>query len=607
MQDFLECKDPVMQAGQSIKKVRSRWPATIAVAVVATLVGLVVLTATNRTTDSDPMGSLLATESLVQGNGMALDHYPDLVKSVLGDRVEVVNNRTFYYFPIGTSLLVAPVIALTSAFGVDVVMNDHKIQISLAAASAILTFLLLYIMARRFIGRWMSLLLATSFWFGTSFASSGATALWSHNFGSAMTLAALICLVTALQRQQTSWLVGSAALTGAAFIIRPQAALLAVGVLVLLALRWRRGLPWFLAPFAAVISAFVIFSHTVLDMWLPSYYLPQRLDGGEFWLALAGVMISPGRGLVVFTPLLLILALTLSSWRRISANERALVLLGVGWLIAHWLAIARFPHWWGGWSFGPRLMIDVLPGIFLAVVVLWPRSLTAIRAKAIVGVFVLLAVWSAWINTAVGLYNPYSRFWYIDPSVDVAPEMIWDLRYPQFMASESGHEDRATRRLENLPALRPGVKYSPESPELGFVGWSTGFWSPGYSLESFWLGTPAWWSEGERRWSEGESARLLFNLQDQDVNELQGRIEIPLDTFGVQRIDVSLNGTPVHITVVAGAPDQASPAQMGFAFDSSLLRSGVNQLVFNFPDHKQVGSASSFREIAVALKGFLLL
>ena len=238
---------------------------------------------------------------------------------------------------------------------------------------------------------------------------------------------------------------------------------------------------------------------------------------------------------------------------------------------------------------------------------LWPRSLTAIRAKAIVGVFVLLAVWSAWINTAVGLYNPYSRFWYIDPSVDVAPEMIWDLRYPQFMASESGHEDRATRRLENLPALRPGVKYSPESPELGFVGWSTGFWSPGYSLESFWLGTPAWWSEGERRWSEGESARLLFNLQDQDVNELQGRIEIPLDTFGVQRIDVSLNGTPVHITVVAGAPDQASPAQMGFAFDSSLLRSGVNQLVFNFPDHKQVGSASSFREIAVALKGFLLL
>ena len=453
----------------------------------------------------------------------------------------------------------------------------------------------------------MSLLLATSFWFGTSFASSGATALWSHNFGSVMTLAALICLVTALQRQQTSWLVGSAALTGAAFIIRPQAALLAVGVLVLLALRWRRGLPWFLAPFAAVISAFVIFSHTVLDMWLPSYYLPQRLDGGEFWLALAGVMISPGRGLVVFTPLLLILALTLSSWRRISANERALVLLGVGWLIAHWLAIARFPHWWGGWSFGPRLMIDVLPGIFLAVVVLWPRSLTAIRAKAIVGVFVLLAVWSAWINTAVGLYNPYSRFWYIDPSVDVAPEMIWDLRYPQFMASESGHEDRATGRLENLPALRPGVKYSPESPELGFVGWSTGFWSPGYSLESFWLGTPAWWSEGERRWSEGESARLLFNLQDQDVNELQGRIEIPLDTFGVQRIDVSLNGTPVHITVVAGAPDQASPAQMGFAFDSSLLRSGVNQLVFNFPDHKQVGSASSFREIAVALKGFLLL
>ncbi|MCD8541944.1 MAG: hypothetical protein LRY69_00285 [Gammaproteobacteria bacterium] len=30
------------------------------------------------------------------------------------------------------------------------------------------------------------------------------------------------------------------------------------------------------------------------------------------------------------------------------------------------MIISRFPIWWGGYSFGPRLMVDCLPGLYIA-------------------------------------------------------------------------------------------------------------------------------------------------------------------------------------------------------------------------------------------------
>ena len=178
------------------------WQVAASVSAVALLVGAVVLTAVNRTTDSDMMGSLLASESLVSGHWLSLDHYPDLVKTALGYRAEVLNGHLYYSFPIGTSLLVAPVIGILNSVGIDVVPNDDKIQIGLAAVAAIATFLLSYLLARRFQRHWVALILAGVFWFGSALASSGATALWSHNFGVVLSLGALLALVSALQKHQ---------------------------------------------------------------------------------------------------------------------------------------------------------------------------------------------------------------------------------------------------------------------------------------------------------------------------------------------------------------------------------------------------------------------
>ena len=97
---------------------------------------------------------------------------------------------------------------------------------------------------------------------------------------------------------------------------------------------------------------------------MPDYYQPNRVSvSGTFGEAMLGNLVSPARGLFVYSPVLLlalsglVLALRQREERLLSACFAIIVVM-------HWLVVSRFPHWWGGHSYGPRFMTDIVP--FLA-------------------------------------------------------------------------------------------------------------------------------------------------------------------------------------------------------------------------------------------------
>lgn len=185
--------------------------------------------------------------------------------------------------------------------------------------------------------------------------------------------------------------------------------------------------------------------------------------------------------------------------------------------------------------------------------------------------------------------------------------MMWDWSYPQFLASERRHEERLLDRLPELVSVTPGVEYPPDAAELGLVGWSTGFWSNAISLDPFRLGIPPWWPEEGRRWSEGASGRVYFTLDQEQMDNVSGQFDLKLDSYGSQRLNITLNGQPAHSFITAGSPAQESRVLTTFSVDPNMLRSGLNELQFEFPDRVQVGKVSDFREIAVALHSLRLL
>lgn len=572
---------------------------TVAALCVAAVV--VTLTATNRMTDSDAMGSLLVADSIVSRQTVFLDgYYPDVL-ATLSTRVELVDGRPAYMFPIGTSLIAVPVVAALHMLDIPVLANDHRIQIGMAAAAAALVVLLLYLLGRRFVGHWSALGLAAVFWFGSSMASTGATALWSHDFAMVFALLSLLLLVIALQQRRVWVLPLIAASLTAAFVVRPQLGLLALGVTIVLLVTWWRAAVAVTIGIGVLGGLMMALNHAVTGQVIPAYFQPQRLEGGEFWVALAGNLVSPARGLLVFTPFLIVLPLLAWARGRLSRQDTALLSLGVAWPVIHLIAISRFPHWWGGWSYGPRLMMDALPGLFLATVVLWPRTLESIRSRVAVSVFAVLALGSVWINTAQGLFNPYTRFWYIEPSVDLAPEVLWDWSYPQFLASEEGHERRSEARLPPVAPLTLGTEYPVGDPVLGLVGWSTGFTSPGLSLDSFQRGPSQLLKEDGRRWSEGRQARIIVDLPPEALRSARGELRMRVDAVPGQAVEVSVNGTPVHEGIVG-----AERAVITIGVDPSVLLPGRNVIDIDLPDAVAVGQASDFREIAIALRSLTL-
>jgi hypothetical protein len=89
-----------------------------------------------------------------------------------------------------------------------------------------------------------------------------------------------------------------------------------------------------------------------------------------FLTGLSGLLVSPGKGLLWFCPLVLV-ALVL--WPRFVARYRAEALLALGMVLPTIGVYATYPVWWGGVCWGPRYLLPVLPFVLFPLV-LWPSG-----------------------------------------------------------------------------------------------------------------------------------------------------------------------------------------------------------------------------------------
>jgi hypothetical protein len=110
-----------------------------------------------------------------------------------------------------------------------------------------------------------------------------------------------------------------------------------------------------------------------LDLDSPYYRMTQDLPLLQLPLRpLWGLLFAPSRGLFISSPFLLVVLLRLwpSNLRKhpFTAVEIALGALAV----AYWAGAAKWPFWWGGGSFGPRPLCEVLPClIVLMIPIVW--------------------------------------------------------------------------------------------------------------------------------------------------------------------------------------------------------------------------------------------
>ena len=175
---------------------------------------------------------------------------------------------------------------------------------------------------------------------------------------------------------------------------------------------------------------------------MPPYYQPQRLASLDPLVGILGNLVSPSRGLLVFVPFVALIPLLALVRPRPGRSRLRLLVLAIGWPVVTVVAVGRFPDWYGGWSYGPRLLTEVVPGLFLATVLVWPAAFRSVAARVLLGGWIVLAGFGVYVHTVQGLFNPWTLEWNASPEVNADPDTLWDWRYPQFLHNEQRHAQR---------------------------------------------------------------------------------------------------------------------------------------------------------------------
>jgi hypothetical protein len=272
--------------------------------------------------------------------------------------------------------------------------------------------------ALRFVPSRQALALGLVYGLGTCVWSESSQALWQQTPALFFVAWGTYLLVRVRETSRASWMCGLA--YGAAVVCRPTLALLFLGVLVYLVIEARPASLRYLS--AGIWPILLLLAYNAHYLGTPfrtgqaeaAAAVARTLTGSEdlwqtpLWLGAAGVLLSPSRGLLVYSPFL-----ALSFWGavrawRSSAPPPERVFRALGPAAAGLLLVAfKWFSWWGGATYGYRVIVELTP-LFVALLV--PLGPVFSASRPLRMAFLALVGWSVGVQ-ALGAFAYSQSTW----------------------------------------------------------------------------------------------------------------------------------------------------------------------------------------------------
>lgn len=400
---------------------------------------------------TDSVWSPHVSASLFYDQDIALNEYHRWIEGVNYYAIRVHGGDALPFFPIGGSLLTAPLVPLYRYF-VDYpadaptrlddflqIYGPHdkpvrEMQLVSASLLCALSAIVMFRVLNDSINTAWALLGTIMYAFGTTIFSTASRAMWQHA-PSVLFLALLLLALTRLHKGKR-WLLLAGFAVATAYVMRPTNSISVLIVTLYVLYQYRRAAFYYFLGAALVAVPFLTFNYIVFDAILPPYFAASRLGSPLFLEALTGNLISPSRGVFVFSPFLLFIF-----WHSdLSQQQRSLLRLLYLIVGFHLLVISLFSHWWGGHSNGPRLFTDMMPFMVYATTI----TVANIKRRLPLLLFFMTAGISLFIHTNMTVYQA-SQNWNAAPvNIDSYPQRIWSWRDAQFL-----------RRPEQFAAILP--------------------------------------------------------------------------------------------------------------------------------------------------------
>jgi hypothetical protein len=329
----------------------------------------------------------------------------------------------------GTALALSPAVAVAIAAGVqprDIGTwgyIDKAVATLLVVVAAIATFAA----ARRISGDGAAVLATFAAVAGTSIATIASQRTWQHPAGLAAVAIAWLWVVRGQVDER--WLARAGLPLALAITVRYPLAVIWLACLAYLAFTHRRVVIPYLLWSAGPLIFLAIYTRVVFGSPVSNSYGPQLWQWAGL-IGLPGNLISPSRGLLVYSPFLVagLWAIGRRAWQR-----EPLWWFALASCVGMWLVHGSYIGWWGGWSYGNRYLLEVVPIIASGVAVAWRGA--GARWRYVLVASILFAVMIQ-VAGLLAYYHFWNGFNWDDAHVQVsdadAARAMWALDDPQW-------------------------------------------------------------------------------------------------------------------------------------------------------------------------------
>jgi hypothetical protein len=329
--------------------------------------------------------------------------------------------RVISIYPILPGLLNVPVYAAAGALGVDVYAERIPLSmVSAALISALSVAFLFLALDRLVLRRSTAVLLAATYAFGTCVWSVASRGMFQH--GPSLLLQSIaLWLLARGDGASAAW---SGLFLGLAVVNRPTNLLVAVPLAAVVLWKHRRRA---LAFFALAAVPLLLRAMYARAYWGSPFSLAQADPfpavsnfGGNAARGLAGLLASPSRGLLVYSPIFIFVALAIRpAWR--SRRRQPLFLALLAGALAILVVTSKWTIWWGGHSYGYRLLIEMLPALILLLALAWEDGVRERPARR--AAFFACVAWSVFLQAFGARHQPTG----FNERLDEDPSVLWSL------------------------------------------------------------------------------------------------------------------------------------------------------------------------------------
>lgn len=399
----------------------------------------------------------------------------------------LTNGHYASIFPIVTPILITPMYLVHSFFITVFHANWNYVGLLAKFSATIIASLagvFVYLTSKKLFEFKIALITTLIFSFGTLTWSISAQTLWQHGTSELLLAIMLFCIIRNEIKPSCLNFVGLGIASGLFLFNRPPDGLLLIPVLYYIWLNRDHWLPFI---GAALISGlpFLAYNMVTFGTFFGGYGENLNVVVTGFtspisvMIHYAGLLISPSRGLFIYSPILL-LALwgfyiiyrketttdpdNISGKKRINGifntNIRTIFLMYIPCIIGTILIYSAFSPWFGGWCFGPRFLTGFLPVLAIAtgygISPYLGKRPDNVNKKTIAVILLTLIVISIVIQAIGAWAYPFT-----DWDKDANDQKIWDWSDTQIVSSVEAAKDLDAVLILLCPSLPPPIGIIP--------------------------------------------------------------------------------------------------------------------------------------------------